>query len=73
MTTQTRKTPRQFGEEVERLQQEGRWTPNEFRRLSAEITAQYGPYSGLRDALAALADPQWREQVISEVWTSGVG
>lgn len=64
MTSLTRKTPRQFGEEVERLQREGRWTPEAYRQVVAEVVAQYGPDSGVHDAIAQMADPEWRDQVI---------
>lgn len=59
-----RKTPRQFGEEVERLQGEGKWNPDQYRRLSAEAVAQYGADSGIHDALAHMVDPKWRNEVI---------
>lgn len=65
--------PQAFGDEVDRLIAEGRWTPHEFRRISAEIVAEYGLNSGLRDALAEMADPSWHDQVIFEVVTNSVG
>ena len=66
MTTLTRKSPREFGQEVERLQDEGRWTLDEYRRLRQQVLEQYGPNSGLLDALAADADPAWRDEVLVE-------
>lgn len=62
--TLTRKTPRQFGEEVERLQAEGRWNPETYLRLVTEAVEAYGPDSGVHDAIAHAADPEWRDQVI---------
>ncbi|WP_299427948.1 hypothetical protein [uncultured Meiothermus sp.] len=65
MTTTTRKTPREFGQEVEHLRESGRWSPQEYRRLRAEAVELFGRNSGILDALAAETDPEWRDQVIA--------
>jgi PAS domain-containing protein len=65
MTTITRKTPREFGQEVEYLRESGRWSPQEYRRLRSEVVELYGRNAGILDALAAETDPEWRDQVIA--------
>lgn len=66
MTTFVRKSPRQFGEEIERLQQQGKWTLEAYLRLWREVVELYGSNSGILDALSHNAAPEWRDRVIRE-------